>query len=243
VNPIQCKRFEVEIVDHLLGNLPLHKAKNLEHHLAECKSCQKLYDEWQQILNEKENINAVPSARLYQRLNSARLRRQFKRKLMRPSFLGGAAALAMVLVLVIGISTLQGKRSLDSWERLPLTSDNIPPFVTNDTQTVQYVIEPRKGYLTDIHGIIWVNGYRDEAYFFVHNLEKSGDQDYQIWLIKPVTRENGGLLQVKGKYGELYLQQRNIQEVQQISISLEPKGGSLYPTSGDTILVDLNLKQ
>jgi anti-sigma-K factor RskA len=44
------------------------------------------------------------------------------------------------------------------------------------------------------------------------------------------------------EYGELYLQQRKIQEVQQISISREPKGGSLYPTTGDTILVDFDLQ-
>ena len=36
MNPSQCKQFEIEIVDDILGNLPLKRAQALQYHLAEC---------------------------------------------------------------------------------------------------------------------------------------------------------------------------------------------------------------
>ncbi|MEW5920226.1 MAG: anti-sigma factor [Bacillota bacterium] len=237
MDPAQCKHFELEIVDDLLGNLPVIRRKALQYHLAECVPCRKAYEEWRQILNE--NISAAPSARLYRRLKNAFLFRQIKRRLLRPSLLRGAVAVAVMLL--IGIAASQGKMPLYSWEQLPpVTARDIPLFVINDPKTVQYPIILQEGQLTGISGIIWVNRHRDEIYCYVYGLENNAGYDYQIWLIKAVQREDGGLLRITGKYGELYLRQRNIHEVLQISISLEPEGGSLYPTAEDTILVNFN---
>ncbi|MGI6328562.1 MAG: hypothetical protein ACOX1I_06370 [Dethiobacteria bacterium] len=151
-------------------------------------------------------------------------------------------------MLILALVTIQGRQPSDSWEQPPVgakdipsfVAEDMPHFVTYDTDTVQYLIDPQKGRLSSINGIIWVNSNRDELYCFVQNLEDNAYYDYQIWLIKPVRRENGGLLRIMDQYGELYLHQKNIQEIQQISISQEPKGGSLYPTTDDTILVDFN---
>lgn len=233
MNPTQCKHFEVEIVDDLLGNLPVIRSEALHCHLTHCGPCRKLREEWQQIL--KENRSATPSPRLYRRLKNAFLRRQFKRKLSRPSLLWGAAA----AILIIGIVISQGGEPSYSWEQLP-TATGIPPFVINNTETVGYPIVPQNGLLTSIKGIIWVNSHHDMIYCYIQGLENNVDYDYQIWLLKPVKKESGGLLRMTDKYGELFLQQRNIQEVLQISISLEPRGGSIYPTTEDTILVNLD---
>ncbi|NLL22020.1 MAG: zf-HC2 domain-containing protein [Firmicutes bacterium] len=250
MNPSQCKQFEIEIVDDILGNLPLKRAQALQYHLAECSSCQKLYGEWSELL--KDGTRVHPSAQLYKRLRKHFIHRQASRKTLQTSAstIWGAASVALIGMLILALVTIQGRQPLDSWEKPPVgakdipsfVAEDIPHFVTDDTDTVQYLIDPQKGRLTSINGIIWVNSNRDELYCFVQNLEDNAHYDYQIWLIKPVKRENGGLLRIIDQYGELYLRQKNIQEIQQISISQEPKGGSLYPTTDDTILVDFNLQ-
>jgi hypothetical protein len=231
-----CRQFEIEIVDQIMGNLPLPKSRALQKHLDRCWSCRKLYTEWRELL--KDDPGLEPPVRLYKRLKMAFLLVQLKRRLFRPSFLWGTATAALIGALILGIGTLQRKQTLNAWEQLPIAAEQIPPFVLDNAETVRYPINPQEGHLTGIHGIIWVNGPGDQVYCFIEGLEQHAGYDYQIWLIKTVKRENGGLLRLMEQYGDLLLQQRNIQEVRQISISLEPKGGSLYPTSADTILVD-----
>ncbi len=238
MNPTQCRQFEIEIVDDILGNLPSIRSQALQEHLAECGSCRKLYAEWHNILEDDSNVE--PTVYLYRRLKNRILRRQVKRKLLNPAVLWSTASIIVIGMFILAVTTIQSRLPLDSWERLPIATEDIPSFVTDDKKTVQYMINPQKGQLSGINGIIWVNGRRDEVYCYMQNVENNAGYDYQIWLVKPVKKENGGLLRVMEQYGELYLQQRNIQEVQQISISLEPKGGSLFPTTDDTILVDFN---
>jgi hypothetical protein len=248
MNSSQCKQFEIEIVDDILGNLSLKRAQALQDHLAQCSSCRKLYGEWSELL--KDDTNVHPSARLYKRLRKNFQHKRAKRKLLQPSAIWGAASVALLGMLMLALATIQGQQPLDSWEQPPIgvkdipsfVAEDMPRFVTDDTETVEYLIAPQKGRFSSISGIIWINSNRDELYCFVQNLEDNAYYDYQIWLIKPVKRENGGLLRIMDQYGELYLQQKNIQEIQQISISQEPKGGSLYPTTDDTILVDFNLQ-
>lgn len=240
MDPTQCKQLEMDIVDDILGNLPSDRSRSLHRHLTECRACQKLYVEWRELL--KDDISAEPSARLYKHLKTNFLCHHFKRKFLRPATIWGAASVALVLTLMLALITIQSKQPLDPLKQLPMAAENIPPFVIDNTETVQYLIDPQEGQLASINGIIWVNSHLDEIYCYVQNLEYNACYDYQIWLIKPIKREIGGLLQIMDEYGELHLNQRNIQEIQQISISLEPKGGSLYPTTGDTILVDFNLK-
>lgn len=240
MNPTLCKQFEIEIVDDILGNLPLNRSQTLQNHLAECRSCLKLHKEWQEIL--QGDISLEPSIYLYKRLKKHFILRQVKCKLLRPAFLWSAASLAVIGFFILAIILIQGKQPLNPREQLPIASEDIPYFVINDAKTVQYPINPQKGQLDSINGFIWVNDHLDELYCYMENLEINEGHDYQIWLINSVKRENGGLLRMMEAYGELYLQKRNIHEVEQISISLEPKGGSLKPTTDDTILIDFNIK-
>ncbi len=164
-NPSQCKQFEIEIVDNILGNLPSNRSQALQHHLAECRPCRNLYEEWHEIL--KDNKSIEPSAFLYKRLKKNFLRQQVKHKLLRRSTLWGVASVAMIGILMLVIAAFQGKQPLDSWKQLPVASEDIPLFVTDDTKTVQYLINPQKGQLTSIEGIVWVNSHLDEIYCYV----------------------------------------------------------------------------
>ena len=56
MNPSQCKQFEIEIVDDILGNLPLKRAQALKEHLAGCSSCQKLCREWSELLKDGTRV-------------------------------------------------------------------------------------------------------------------------------------------------------------------------------------------
>ncbi|NLC10885.1 MAG: anti-sigma factor [Firmicutes bacterium] len=237
-----CKQFEIEMVDEILGNLPPHRAQILHDHLAGCRSCQKLYEEWRKILHEvlADELNNEPSAFLYKRLKKTYRLWSIKRRLFKPATFWKAASVAVISILIFALSSIQSKKPLESWKQLPIASENIPSFVINDVNTMEYHINYNKDQCPRVSGIIWINNDRDEVYCFMQNLKNYAENDYQLWLIKPFRRENGGLLQLMDEYGELYLRQRNIQEVQQISISLEPKGGSLYPTTDDIILLDFS---
>lgn len=236
MNPRECKQFEIEIVDHILGNLPSNRSQALQNHLSWCRSCRKLYEEWLEIL--KDGISVEPSIFLYKRLKNSFLRRQIRRKLLCPATIWSAASVAVIALFVLAITAIQSNKPLESWKQLPVASEDIPSFVMNDAKTVQYQVQPQNGQLGSANGIIWVNDHRDEIFCYMQNLENNAKQDYQLWLVKPVKKENGGLLRVMDGNGQLYLQQRNIQEVQQISLSLEPKGGSPFPTTEDIVLVD-----
>ncbi len=241
MNSTECKQFEVEIVDDILGSLSSPKSRRLHEHLAQCKSCRKIYEDWHEILSD--DTTGAPTAGLYRHLKKVFLYQQLKGKLLKPSIIWGASFAAIVGIIILSLTAIKVDQPLNTWEHLPVASDELPLFVTDDAETVHYLINPQKDQLNNINGIIWVNNRQDEAYCFVQNLEANTWYDYQIWLIKPTQKENGGLLQVVEKYGKIHLQQRNIQDVQQISISREPKGGSFYPTSNDIILIDFNLHQ
>ena len=126
-----------------------------------------------------------------------------------------AASVVLIGMLILALVTIQGRQPLDSWEQPPVgtkdipsfVAEDMPRFVTDDTDTVQYLIDPKKGRLTRINGIIWVNSNSDELYCFVQNLEDNAHYDYQIWLIKPV-KEKTGLFAYHDQYGELYLRQK-----------------------------------
>ena len=239
MNPEECKRFELEIVDDILGNLPQGRAQALQNHLAWCRSCRKLQKEWLKIL--ESNISDEPPASLYRRLKGSYLRQRIRRRLFRPATLWGAASVAMMAIFILAITAIQGSKPLQPWEQLHVAPEDIPSFIMDDAKTVRYQVEPQNGQLSSLNGIIWINGRRDEIYCYMMNLENKAEHDYQIWLVKPIRKENGGLLRIMNGNGQLYLQQRNIAEVQQISLSLEPKGGSLAPTAEDIVLVDLKL--
>lgn len=232
--PTVCKYYELEIVNDLLGKLPDNRSAVLKAHLAGCESCQRVYTQWQQILTRED---VAPSPNLYQRLKKAYQIKQLKDRLRQPRFFWGIGI--GLAVLLITLVTGQIKKPYLTWEQPPIvTESSMPLFVVNDTKTVPYTIPPQAGQPSQLEGMIWINKHCDEIFFCIRGLKQNSNFDYQIWLIKPVKRENGGLLQIKDQCGALHLQQRNIREVQQISISREPKGGSPYPTTADTILVD-----
>ncbi len=232
----KCKQYEVAIVDSIMGNLPPDCTEALQQHLATCPSCTELYKEWRELLEDGKE--ATPSVHLYQRLKRSVTRQKVKNKIFRPSTFWGIVSVATAILLFIGIHTLyQEKTRMNSFAQL--VDEHLPPSMFMDARTVQYTISPQNGPLIGVHGNIWVNGHTDEVFFRVHGLKEDTEHDYQVWLIKSVNRENAGLLDIVGEYAEFYSQGQNIHEVQHISISKEPKGGSDYPTTPDVILLDL----
>lgn len=237
MRPRPCRRFELEMVDEILGHLPQNKAGDLQHHLTGCSACRNLYREWQAILKGSKEVE--PSSHLYRRIKNTFRLRQTRRVYLRPSIFWGAASAIVIGMLALGLTSLVAKKSRAPWEQLPLAPEEIPSFIVDDAKTIQYFIDPQEGLLGGINGIIWINTPRDEIYCYMQGLQVSDAHDYQLWLIKPVARESGGLLRLVDEYGRLHLQRRNVREILQISISPEPKGGSLFPTTEETILVDL----
>ena len=80
MNPSQCKQFEIEIVDDILGSLPLKEPKPCSPS-CRVQLCQKLW-EWSELLKDGTR---VPFAQLYKRLRKHFIHRQTSRKTLQTS--------------------------------------------------------------------------------------------------------------------------------------------------------------
>ena len=150
MDPSQCKQFEVEIVDDLLGNLSAKRSQALLNHLKKCESCRKLYNEWQEIL--KNNKKVAPPATLYERLKKYLLQRRFKQRLLRSPTFWSAASVIIIIMFVLATPAFQDKQPLETLnsvkqQQLTTVAENTPPFLTDDIKTVQYLSVRRKGNL------------------------------------------------------------------------------------------------
>ena len=105
MNPRECKQFEIEIVDHILGNLPSNRSQALQNHLARCRSCRKLYEEWLEIL--KDGISVEPSALLYKRLKNSFLRGKSSASFSARQPLWSAASVAVIAMFILAITAIQ----------------------------------------------------------------------------------------------------------------------------------------
>lgn len=236
----KCDRLEMQIVDDILGNLTEEAHRTLHHHLATCHDCRRRYDEWRRHLQDASNT--TPSPRVYHRLRR-RVRWQYVRRTwFRPAAVmasvASGATVALLFAVVSLFQTQMPTVSSSSVTESPVLGTPRPHAIVRDARTVSFPISSQQARSMGVYGHVWINGHTDEMFFRVHGLITDRNHDYQVWLVKAVQRENAGLLQMTGEFAELYTRGQNIREVQFISISKEPKGGSVKPTTPEMILFD-----
>nr|WP_245203677.1 anti-sigma factor [Ammoniphilus resinae] len=106
-----------------------------------------------------------------------------------------------------------------------------------DPKTVQYQVKPKEH--RNVKGYVWVNPESNELLLLVNGIQPISEKDYQVWIIYNRERSNGGLIQWRNGMGLLYVQPPNVTQIENIAVTVEPKGGSNLPTAPDAMLVDL----
>jgi hypothetical protein len=89
---------------------------------------------------------------------------------------------------------------------------------------------------------VWLNGRTGEVLVLLEGVLLMEDEDVQAWGMIREMQTNLGLLEFHDNQGHLYWQSLNLPEVEELALTIEPKGGSLLPTLPETArirLVDL----
>lgn len=249
--PSTCNVPEIRIVDLLLGHLPAEDARRLQRHVAACPECQKRCAEWRRHLPQADAAESperaspsLPAPRAYRRLYRRLLLRHLRRKWFRPARVMGLLSVAAAVILAVGIVSLfRGQPAVPPIPESPAADapwpgEHAPAALFLDARTISLPVTSEHARSAGVYGQIWLNGHTEEMFFRLYGLVIDRDHDYQVWVIKALRRENAGLLHMDGEFAELYTQVPNIHEVQTISVSREPKGGSDEPTAPELILVD-----
>lgn len=247
---IACGWNEEEHIDFVLGKLADPKRDQLANHLQTCHSCQNSIISWQQIFGQNDespepnsemhqnpNTLPMPSEGLRRRLLARALLNKLKIVIRRPII---SVSFATCLAIFLIISTVDPNHSNTLAPQTKWAQD-IPHIegssLITDPLTVAYRIEKLAQFNVD--GFVWVKGNSNEMLLLIDGLSPSREHDYQVWAVTNNKRSNVGLLKYNRSKAYLYVNNKVLQGVDHIAVSVEPKGGSTVPTTPDTVQVNL----
>jgi anti-sigma-K factor RskA len=246
VNKESCGWLEEDTVDFLLGNMNEAKGSAYLRHQEQCERCASLYREWEPLMADRD-ARLIPSKELKRRL------------LQRYRWMTGIRSLfakwrplifAPVAVLVVAILAFGGAfpqhipitEPLRTAKDLPLNDVLLQQnAIVNHPRTVLHPVIPVRP--ASIRGYVWVNDESGEMFILAEGLEQSEEKDYQVWFVSGDHRSNAGVLQWRGRIAHLYFHGIEIRGVEDIVVSIEPKGGSVVPTGPDAMIVKLRYGQ
>jgi len=226
MNNKPCPIGEQEIIDYLLGYTQIRDKENLEQHFSICPSCQGRIAEWQQNLPSLSNT--LPPPALKRKLKTKFLLRSKFYSLHSKKIAFTAAALFLLLISGIMIKGLFISPKEEMKKEMAFVMD---------PKTVQYQVKPKEH--RNVKGYVWVNPESNELLLLVNGIQPVSEKDYQVWIVYNRERSNGGLMQWRNGMGLLYVQPPNVTQIQNIAVTVEPKGGSHLPTAPDAMFVDL----
>jgi len=236
-----CHRDE-ELVDLLLGNLDDGKQLEWQAHLSQCESCAKEAAHWSGLLMPRDGVAMQPPERLQRRIyRSLRLAAAWSRfrACLRPVYV--AVSLAGVLLLVSFYPMSAGDPAGPAWHRAQSALSSLyaaemaDQAMVNHPKTVLHQAEPMVH--AGSRGYVWINDVSNELLLMAEGLEPLAEKDYQVWLVINNNRSTAGVLQWRGRFAHLYFHGREIRSVEDIAVSIEPKGGSFVPTGPDALFV------
>ncbi|MBO8171770.1 MAG: anti-sigma factor [Bacillaceae bacterium] len=239
MNKQPCTWSEQDIIDFILRKLPADRFRQLETHLPECDVCRERHQEWLTMLQPAEEI-AMPSPRLKRKLKRRFLLQKWFSHWRRPSFIIPAVSLAVIVLIMPVLKPFQPEpdRPLASFQNGEVLQDNMT--LVMDPHTVQYEVMTLD--TPEARGYVWVNPETGELLFLVKGINPPVEKDYQVWFITDDHRNiraNAGLLNTTNDMAHLYFRGTEVSRAVHIAVSLEPKGGSDYPTGPDTMFVPL----
>jgi hypothetical protein len=232
----RCGWIQEEMIDELLGKLPERKRTQLRAHLRSCADCRRLYREWQAILPAGDPL-PVPTPDLRRSLRLQVVRQKVRGWIVRPYVWGGLAACLIAAVMLLGALKLSQPftYSQPAVERIEGSS------LMHDPQAVLYPVDypsqPR------VKGYIWLNGSSNRMLLLIEGLSPSEDRDYQAWAGWEGGYANMGLLKYSQGMSHLYIEGLPLRKIDNIIVSIEPKGGSRTPTQPETVILPVKMSE
>lgn len=240
-----------QLVPYFLKELSIEDTRAFTDHVSSCPAChselQAMLQAWQSLPGEMEMID-VPEAdreqmwqRIAAQIEDPPVPGELEKARRKENGKSAGAALtarkkwvfpaaAAVLCIAIGAAAGWGLNSggiPSSWHK-DATSEE-PSFVVE-----QYVLKAFDSTMTGASGKGWVRqqGQSRQLVLEVNGLQaSSGDQAYQLWVIKDGNRFNGGTFRVDEKGSSVMIYDLNVTQgtFEAIGITLEPDGKGMQP--------------
>lgn len=249
---------EEEWVDFVMGMLSHDKRQQLEAHLEDCLVCRRYVEEWsliyasngvEQHSGEADTFNPIMAVERREQLmpdekyllslqravkKQARLK-QWKRKLKEHKYMmGGAAAAAFVLVMSMLLFNHQPSTPVHVDQYVRHYEPSAASFV-NAVDSARYRIEMAEEQKSS--GYLWLKDDLTEVFLWLENLPDLEMKDYQAWAMSGQQASSLGIIQRVGSAGHLYTTTSYLHPTDFIMLTVEPKGGSISPTSKQIVLV------
>jgi hypothetical protein len=242
------------IIDMVLNQQTLDQVEQAKAHIDLCPHCQRRYEEWQRLLGDSTNEQMpwrYTSHKLKKRLKEKIFPSQDKKTVIsRPAIMLLSVSLILCLTLLAGVwpfadpFTEKSPESPTRQTSTDLTHDS--QFLMNP-QTIHYRIQhtvslPVEGHqlpLRIVNGNLWIDHRGQELFLVLEGLEPLPENDYQVWVITQKMANNAGLFNHNDSSAFLYWRNEQPAEIEMIRVSIEPKGGSFYPSGPEALLIPL----
>lgn len=184
---------------------------------------------------------ALPSASvrrsLLARVRLIGLRRRLRDLLRRKRrWLYGATA---SLLLGLAIFSLMRTAAAPEEQRSHYVAERLPEaaYMMGDPATASFRAEPANRSLGE--GFIWYNIASGEAVVLLEGFMPSEGYVVQAWAVRGSARANLGLMRQNVDRAHLYIRDRSLSQADNISLTIEPSGGSDSPTSPEALIFRL----
>ncbi|MBS4196169.1 anti-sigma factor domain-containing protein [Lederbergia citri] len=211
-----------QMIDFILGKSSEEHRVAIQKSITGCEECHANYLVWKDTLPHEELLE--PSKLLKKRVMNS-YRSNTKEKLrFRPSLFWKVSSIAVIgmALLFVVLFDVFPKQSTD-----PITDHSM--FVMNDDTDI-YELQPQMSQPTPTKGYAWINNRTKEVYLFVDGLPPLENKDYQAWVKTYNGLYDAGIIQLLGERGQLYRKSEQLERIEYIIVSVEPKGGSRVPT-------------
>lgn len=263
MTPSRCDVQEERWIDWHLKRLPPETAEALERHALQCEDCRRVSSQWAAWLGESaqqanDSVPPMPREHIRQslRLRVRRMgwRNRMQRLRLRPVWQLAAAGAALLFGLFAFQHVLPdsapGRSPAAVLDPMDYVERHVPEGVKLMSLPDTQVFGGKAGFdavwpeaaAGNRSVTVWLNGRTGEVLVLIEGLLPTDSRDVQAWGTIREARTNLGLLEFHQARGHLYRQSLNVPEVEELALTIEPKGGSLLPTLPETArirLVDL----
>lgn len=259
------ERYEEEQwVDFLLGNLTHMKRQQLEQHLADCPACRQHVEQWGELLTERGEVmwssgrqqsnftafsdneptatddaaNGLPEKHLLSLRRHVKQQARWyklKKKVSEHKYMSGIAAAAVLLLMLPFMPLKPSSQTPGHVEQYVKHYEPAAVSFVHAIDSARYRVEAAEGQRSS--GYIWLKDDLSKAFLWLENLPQIGLNDYQAWAISGEQISSLGIIQLAGSEGHLYMNAPLLNPSDFITLTVEPKGGSLMPTSEQIVLI------
>lgn len=231
--PVCIGRYtEQEWIDYLLQSMPADRLSKMAAHLHTCHTCQAVCARWQALPDISGAPPLMPPDSVRQSLR-ARVIKHGRRRALRGALrvisrpaLALAACLAVVLI-GLGLFAQANQPSL-THQKLAEQYEPHAAQVLKHVETVVYRFQQNRG-----QGTLWLNRHSGEMLVVLEAPLPVEGFSMQAWAVRGQLRDSLGLLRFEDNHGHLYSQGRPLSEAENIAFTIEPDGGSDFPTAAD----------